>query len=225
MNLFEDAGGGWSDAVYGAVGGLLRHGGALTAIACSTVNSYNGLVPRVGGFEGGTVTWAPTHMTYGNNNRSCMLRLPQNRFCIENRAADMCMNPYLSLGMTTAATVAGVIEGIDPGPPLDKDLYALTDEEIRASGGQRLPRNLLEATEILRDDPLATEVLGSRDAGLVPALQDRRVGAVPSGGDGLGGGGVPAAVLSACAVCSGPATAPVGRRVERDTSVDSSVRR
>ena len=72
----------------------------------------------------------------------------------------MCMNPYLSLGMTTAATVAGVEEGIDPGPPLNKDLYALTDEEIRASGGQRLPRNLLEATEILRGDPLAAGVLG-----------------------------------------------------------------
>ena len=65
--------------VFHAVGGLLRHGGALTAIACSTVNSYNGLVPRVGGFEGGTVTWAPTHMTYGYNNRSAMLRLPQSQ--------------------------------------------------------------------------------------------------------------------------------------------------
>ena len=54
--------------------GLLRHGGALTALTATTVNSYNGLVPRVGGFEGGTVTWAPTHMTYGNNNRSAMLR-------------------------------------------------------------------------------------------------------------------------------------------------------
>ena len=160
VNLFEDPGGGWGDTVYHAVGGLLRHGGALTAIACPTVNSYNGLVPRVGGFEGGTVTWAPTHMTYGDNNRSCMLRLPQNRFCIENRAADMCMNPYLSLGMTTAAAIAGLMEGIDPGPPLNRDLYSLTDEEVRASGGQRLPRNLLESTEILRNDPVAAEVLG-----------------------------------------------------------------
>ena len=161
VNAFEDAGGGWSDVAYNAVAGLLRHGGALTAIACSTVNSYNGLVPRVGGLEGGTVTWAPTHMVYGNNNRSCMLRLPQNRYCIENRAADMCMNPYLSLGMTTAATIAGVIEGIDPGPPLNRDLYELTDDEVRATGGQRLPRHLLEATEILRGDSLAAEVLGS----------------------------------------------------------------
>jgi glutamine synthetase len=62
--------------------------------------------------------------------------------------------------MTTAATVAGVIEGIDPGPPLNKDLYQLTDEEIRASGGQRLPKNLFEATGILKDDPIAAEVLG-----------------------------------------------------------------
>ena len=135
-------------------------------------------------------------MTYGMNNRSCMLRLPQNRFCIENRAADMCMNPYLSLGMTTAATVAGVTEAIDPGPSLDKDLYQLTDEEIRASGGQRLPRNLLEATEILKDDPLATEVLGPAMLGLLAAVQSRRVGALPPGGHGLGGPGVPQALLS-----------------------------
>ncbi len=161
VNIFEDPKGGeWSDVVYHAVGGLLRHGGALTAIACSTVNSYNGLVPRVGGFEGGTVTWAPTHMTYGNNNRSAMLRLPQSRFCIENRAADMCMNPYLSLAMTTAAAVAGVNGKIDPGPPLNKDLYSLTEEEIKATKSQRLPRTLLEAVEILKDDELAKSALG-----------------------------------------------------------------
>ena len=161
VNLFHDReSDAWSDSAHHAVGGLLRHGGALTAIACPTVNSYNGLVPRVGGFEGGTVTWAPTHMTYGNNNRSAMLRLPQNRFCIENRAADMCMNPYLSLAMTTAAAVAGITEQINPGPPLNKDLYALTEDEVKATAGQRLPRNLLEAVEILKDDPLAKAVLG-----------------------------------------------------------------
>ncbi len=160
VNLFQDPAGGWADAAYHAVGGLLRHGGALTAIAASTVNSYNGLVPRVAGFEGGTFTWAPTHMAYGNNNRSAMLRLPQNRFCVENRAADMCLNPYLALAMTNAAAVGGVIDGIDPGPPFNKDLYLATDDEIRAGRVQRLPRNLLEATEILKDDPLAAEVLG-----------------------------------------------------------------
>lgn len=161
-NLFEGENGQWSDAVYQAVAGILTHGGALTAIACSTVNSYNGLVPKVGGFEGGTVTWAPTHMTYGNNNRSAMLRLPQNRFCIENRAADMCMNPYLSLAMTLAATVEGITERLNPGPPLNRDLYELSDEEIRAHGGQRLPRNLLEAIEVLKDDAFAKAVIGEQ---------------------------------------------------------------
>jgi len=161
INIFEDPeSGGWSEAAYHAVGGLLRHGGALTALACPTVNSYNGLVPRVGGFEGGTVTWAPTHMTYGYNNRSAMLRLPQNRFCIENRAADMCMNPYLSLGMTMAATVAGLTEHVDPGKPLNKDLYELTEEEMAATSSQRLPRHLMEAVEILKGDRLAKAVLG-----------------------------------------------------------------
>ena len=132
----------------------------MTAIACSTVNSYNGLVPRVGGFEGGTVTWAPTHMTYGYNNRSAMLRLPQSRYAIENRAADMCMNPYLGLGMTTAAMVAGIVGGYEAGEPLNQDLYSMGEAELQKSGAQRLPRNLLEATEILRDDPLAKEVMG-----------------------------------------------------------------
>ena len=161
VNLFEDPDGGWADAAYHAVGGLLRHGAALTAITACTINSYNGLVAKVAGFEGGTFTWAPTHMTYGNNNRSAMLRLPQNRFCIENRASDLCMNPYLALAMTTAAAVAGVVEGVDPGPPINKDLYVTPEEEILAAGGRRLPRNLLEATEGLNADPLAAEVLGA----------------------------------------------------------------
>jgi glutamine synthetase len=160
VNIFEGPNATWSDEAMHAVGGLLRHGGALTAIACSTVNSYNGLVPRVGGFEGGTVTWAPTHMTYGHNNRSAMLRLPQNRFCIENRAADMCMNPYLGLGFTTAAIVEGITGKHDPGAPLNKDLYSLSQADLAATGAQRLPRHLLEAIEILKDDPLAKSVLG-----------------------------------------------------------------
>ena len=160
VNIFEGADGKWSEEVFHAIGGILRHGGALTGIACPTVNSYNGLVPRVGGFEGGTFTWAPTHMTYGYNNRSAMLRLPQSRFAIENRAADMCMNPYLSLGMTTAAMVEGVLNKYDPGKPLNQDLYIMSDEAIAAAGAQRLPRNLLEATELLRTDELALEVLG-----------------------------------------------------------------
>jgi len=161
-NLFTDGKGNWSDAVRHAIGGILAHSGAITALACSTVNSYNGLVPRVGGFEGGTVTWAPTHMTYGNNNRSAMLRLPQTRFCIENRASDMCMNPYLALGLTTAAMVDGIKNKIDPGPPVNRDLYSMTPEDFKKNKIRRLPRHLLEACEALRDDEFAKKTLGEK---------------------------------------------------------------
>ena len=159
-NIFEGKNGMFSDAAYHSVGGLIKHGSEITAVACSTINSYNGLVPVVGGFEGGVHTWAPTQMAYGDNNRSCMLRLPQNRFCIENRAADMCMNPYLSLALTTAASIDGIKNKIDPGKPLNVNLYTLSPEEIKASKIKSLPRNLLEAIEELQHDDFAKEVLG-----------------------------------------------------------------
>jgi glutamine synthetase len=161
INLFGDTKNGWSDASRYAVGGLMAHAEALTAITCPTVNSYNGLVPRVGGFEGGTVTWAPTNITYGYNNRSAQFRLPQSRYCIENRAADMCMNVYLGLAMSLSAVVKGITDKIEPGPPTDRDLYSMTDEEFKELGIRRLPRNLLIATQALSEDDLAEEVMGT----------------------------------------------------------------
>ena len=161
VNLFGSDENGWSDESRYAVGGLMAHAEALTAITCPTVNSYNGLVPRVGGFEGGTVTWAPTNITYGYNNRSAQFRLPQSRYCIENRAADMCMNVYLALGMSLTAAVKGIVNKIDPGPATDRDLYEMTQEEFEQLGIRRLPRNLMVATEALRGDDLAESVLGA----------------------------------------------------------------
>ena len=159
-NIFSD-GKGWSKESKNAVGGLMAHSEALTAITCSTVNSYNGLVPRVGGFEGGTVTWAPTNITYGHNNRSAQFRLPQNRYCIENRAADMTMNVYLAMAMTLSAAVEGINKEIEPGEPTDRDLYQMTEAEFKKLGIRRLPRNLLQAIEALKKDKLADEVLGT----------------------------------------------------------------
>jgi len=161
VNLFGSDESGWTEASRYAVGGLMAHAEALTAITCPTVNSYNGLVPKVGGFEGGTVTWAPTNITYGYNNRSAQFRLPQSRYCIENRAADMCMNVYLALAMTLTAVVKGISNKTEPGPPTDRDLYEMTDEEFTAAGIRRLPRNLMAATNALREDDLAEEVMGS----------------------------------------------------------------
>ena len=158
-NIFKD-GNNWSESSLHAVGGLMKHAEALTAITCPTGNSYNGLVPRVGGFEGGTVTWAPTNITFGHNNRSAQFRLPQNRYCIENRAADLTMNVYLALAMTLSAAIEGINKKIDPGKPSDFDLYAMTEDDFKKQGIRRLPKNLLQAIEALKDDVLAEKVLG-----------------------------------------------------------------
>ena len=158
-NIFKD-GNSWSKASLHAVGGLMEHAEALTAITCPTVNSYNGLVPRVGGFEGGTVTWAPTNITFGHNNRSAQFRLPQNRYCIENRAADLTMNVYLALAMTLSAAIEGINKKIDPGKPSDFDLYTMTEEDFIKQGIRQLPKNLLQAIEALKKDVLAEKVLG-----------------------------------------------------------------
>lgn len=161
VNIFGDSKQGFSGASQHAVAGLLRHGGALSAITCSTVNSYKGLVAKVPGFDGGVYTWAPTHMTYGPNNRSAMLRLPQNRYCIENRAVDMCMNVYLALACTSAAAIKGMQQELEPGPALGEDLYKMTEEQFSSAGIQRLPSSLGEATKLLRKDDFLQEVMGT----------------------------------------------------------------
>jgi glutamine synthetase len=160
-NLFRDAddrrGRGWSKAAYGFVAGILRHAPALAAICTPTVNSYKRLQPRL---SDGTVSWAPTWAAYGDNNRSCMLRLPRNRPCVENRAVDSAANPYLASAILLAAGLEGVAQGLDPGEPVEDLTYdwaaaGPTGGDLQAT---RLPRNLLEATEAFAADPLTHEV-------------------------------------------------------------------
>ena len=193
-NLFGSEETGWTDASLYAVGGLMAHSEALTAITCPTVNYYNGLVPTVSGFEGDTVTWAPTNITYGYNNRSAQFRLPQSRYCIEYRAADMCMNVYLGLAMTLKAAVKGIVNKIDPGPATNRDLYQITDAEFLEAGIRLLPRNLSFAIQALREAELACEVMGAY-AQVLYCLQCRRVEAIPLGRYRLGSPGIPAALL------------------------------
>jgi glutamine synthetase len=159
VNLLSGKDGGWSDVTHHVLGGLMKHAPALTAVACSTVNSYKGLIGRARDFEGGTITWAPTHVSYGTNNRSAMLRLPLTRHAIENRAADMCLNPYLALAMTVAASLEGIQMRIDPGPPTEGSLYELGRKEGKAEA-KPLPANLSEAIAAFDQDALAKSVFG-----------------------------------------------------------------
>jgi glutamine synthetase len=155
-NLFRDAddarGKGWSTLAYSFVAGIMRHAPAIAAIATPTVNSYKRLQPRL---ADGTVSWAPIWAAYGDNNRSCMLRLPRNRPAIENRGVDSAANTYLAAAFMLAAGLEGIREGFDPGDPIDDITYSWDSPPPNAS---RLPRTLLEAIDAFEADSLTTEV-------------------------------------------------------------------
>jgi glutamine synthetase len=161
LNVFRDPedvrGRGWSKTAYGFVAGILKHAQALAAICTPTVNSYKRLTPRL---TDGTVSWAPTWAAYGDNNRSCMLRLPRNRPAVENRGVDAAANPYLAGAFLLAAGLEGVAEGLDPGDPVEDMIYDW--QRQGPAGGDvaatRLPRTLLEAIEAFDADPLTHAV-------------------------------------------------------------------
>jgi glutamine synthetase len=155
-NLFRDAdderGKGWSKLAYSFVAGIMRHAAAIAAVATPTVNSYKRLQPRL---SDGNVSWAPVFAAYGDNNRSCMLRLPRNRPAVENRAVDSAANTYLATAFMLAAGLEGIREGLDPGEPAEDVTY---DWNRAAVDAPRLPRNLLEAIEAFDADPLTHAV-------------------------------------------------------------------
>lgn len=155
-NLFRDAdderGRGWSKIAYGFVAGIMRHARAIAALATPTVNSYKRLAPRL---SDGTVSWAPVWVAYGDNNRSCMLRLPRNRPAVENRGVDSAANTYTTSALMLAAGLEGVRDRLDPGDPIEDLTY---DWKAGPSGATRLPRNLLEAIDSFEADALVHEV-------------------------------------------------------------------
>lgn len=140
----------WTEQSKHFVGGILKHANALTAITNPLVNSYKRLTPRL---VDGSVSWAPIKVAYGPNNRSCMIRMPENRPAIEVRNPDASANIYLAGAFLLAAGMEGIQKSIDPGPMLE-DL-ASDHAEI-----PRLPRTLLEAIEAFEADELSLEVFG-----------------------------------------------------------------
>jgi len=128
------------------IGGLLDHAEALCAVTCPTYNSYKGLIARG---DMSDMSWAPVLRAYGRNNRSAMLRLPMNRPCIENRTPDMSANFYLSSALSLHAGLDGLDRKLDPGAPLNTNLYLEEATLRRGSNVRRLPRTLLEAAEAL----------------------------------------------------------------------------
>ncbi|MDR1888586.1 MAG: type III glutamate--ammonia ligase [Zoogloeaceae bacterium] len=158
-NLFEDQsdprGLALSKLAYNFLGGILKHAPALAAICAPTVNSYKRLV--VGQSLTGA-TWAPAYISYGDNNRSTMVRIPGGR--LELRIPDGACNPYLATAAVIAAGLDGVDRELDPGEPRNNNLYDLTPAELKAAGIGTLPQSLHEALFALERDHVLCESLG-----------------------------------------------------------------
>ena len=126
--LFAGSGyAGLSDMGIYAIGGILKHAPAILGIACPTTNSYKRLVP---GFE------APVNLAYSQRNRSAAIRIPMyspnpKAKRLEFRCPDPSCNPYLSFSAILMAAIDGIQNKIDPGEPLDKDIYDLDPEEMK----------------------------------------------------------------------------------------------
>lgn len=146
-----------SRMAYHFTAGVLKHSAAITAVTSPTYNSYQGFISRGEMLD---VSWAPVLATYGRNNRSAMMRMPLSRYCLENRAPDMSVNPYLAAAFHLAAGLEGIEQELDPGEPLNSDLYKLSKKEIRQSGIEFLPATLHHAIEAFDEDPLAEAVFG-----------------------------------------------------------------
>ncbi len=149
-----------SQNAYYFVGGVLRHARALAAVTSPTVNCYKrlqlgtGLRSSQSGF-----TWTPAFVSYGDNNRTQMIRTPPGGHC-EDRTVSAAANPYLALAAYLAAGMDGIKNSIDPGEPNLGNLYARSLEDIRSSGIDTLPQSLLEAVDELRNDEVVKAGLG-----------------------------------------------------------------
>jgi glutamine synthetase len=170
QNVFErDAsedprGLGLSDLAYNFIGGLKAHAKAYIALTAPTVNSYKRLV--IGAPTSGA-TWAPAYISYGYNNRTQMLRIPEGGR-IEDRTVDGSCNPYLAATAMLAAGLDGIERGLDAGDPNSENLYTLNAEERASRGIDTLPANLLDAVRELERCEVLRKALGrTRDGDYV----------------------------------------------------------
>ena len=147
-NLFAGDGyAGLSDVGLWYIGGILKHAKSLAAFTNPTTNSYRRLVP---GYE------APVNLAYSSRNRSAAIRIPvvagnsAKARRIEVRFPDATCNPYLAFAAMMMAGLDGIQNKIDPGDPLDKDIYALSPEELKEV--PHMPGSLDAALENLERD-------------------------------------------------------------------------
>ena len=155
-NIFFDADAEYqiSDTMRYYIGGLKQHAKAVAAITNPLVNSYKRLVP---GYE------APVDIAWSQRNRSPMIRVPDRRGVgtrVEFRMPDPACNPYLALAVQLAAGLDGIERQVDPGPPIDTNVWELSAEERARYQMESLPANLGEAIVEMEKDDLIRNTLG-----------------------------------------------------------------
>jgi glutamine synthetase len=138
------------------IAGMLAHARGMTVITNPLVNSYKRLAPN---FE------APTHVAWSEVNRNPLIRPSDRRgegtFC-EYRLPDPSCNPYLCLAAVLAAGVEGIRKQMDPGPPVNKDIYRMSQRERSRLRVESLPTDLSEAIRAFQKDKFLQNALGAR---------------------------------------------------------------
>ncbi|WP_417486933.1 type I glutamate--ammonia ligase [Maricaulis sp.] len=150
------------------IGGVIKHARAINAFANASTNSYKRLVP---GFE------APVLLAYSARNRSASIRIPwvgsPNAKRLETRFPDPAGNPYLTFAALLMAGLEGIENRIDPGDPMDKDLYDLPPEELKDI--PTVCRSLREALESLDTDRAFLKKGGVMDDDQIDAYIDLKM--------------------------------------------------
>src|SRR6059036_3691382 len=147
-NIFFDAKAEWqlSEACLNYIGGILRHAKGFCAVTNPLVNSYKRLVP---GYE------APTAISWSEKNRSPLVRVPATRGTgtrIELRMPDPSCNPYLALAVMLRSGLDGIDNKTDPGPPVAKNVFHMSQREKRRLKIDDLPADMNLALKALRKD-------------------------------------------------------------------------
>lgn len=143
-----------SDKALWYIGGLLEHARSFCAITNPTINSYKRLVPE---FE------APTHVAWSERNRSPMIRVPDRRGAstrAELRMPDPTCNPYLAFAAMIASGLDGIAKKTDPGEPINKNIYKMSERERARLKIKSLPAHLSDAIDLLEKSSLMRETLG-----------------------------------------------------------------
>ncbi|GAB0105041.1 type III glutamate--ammonia ligase [Nocardia sp. JMUB6875] len=159
--LFPDAadprGLGLSPTAYGFLAGMLDHACALQGVIAPTVNSYK----RTGATSTASgATWSPRYATYGGNDRTHYLRVPDSHR-VELRGADGSANPYLAIAAAVAAGLDGIDRELDPGAPGERQ-------------GDTLPMTLVHAMDALTADPVVTAALDIAGPGVADYFAERK---------------------------------------------------